>query len=84
MCLACGGQEQCADCVRLLAFYVADRVRPERVEVAGWVEPMLSFEWGGDGTAGEVDPCRAASDGAADELRRLRRPLRVAAGHSVL
>ena len=48
VCLACGGQEQCADCVRLLAFYVADRVRPERVEVAGWVEPMLSFEWGDD------------------------------------
>ena len=47
VCLACGGQEQCADCVRLLAFYVADRVRPERVEVAGWVEPMLPFE--GDG-----------------------------------
>lgn len=45
VCLACGGREQCADCVRLLAFYVADR-RPERVEVAGWVEPMLSFEWG--------------------------------------
>ena len=47
VCLAGGGQEQCADCVRLLAFYVADRVRPERVEVAGWVEPMLPFE--GDG-----------------------------------
>ena len=48
VCLACGGREQCADCVRLLALYVAGRVRPERVEVAGWVEPMLSFEWGDD------------------------------------
>ena len=47
VCLACGGREQCADCVRLLALYVADRGRPERVEVAGGVEPMLPFE--GDG-----------------------------------
>ena len=53
VCLACGGQEQCADCVRLLAFYVADRGRPERVEVEGVEEPTLP---GLD--ASELDTCR--------------------------
>ena len=56
VCLACGGRDVCADCVRVLAVYVSLKKttgRPGALEVEGVEEPTLP---GLDARA--LDACR--------------------------